>query len=180
MKKSLFLILGFLALTFPILAQELVPEEMPNEILTLKKGNIPAPVIKAAEQLFEGNSQIAWGVFPYELKNYGWVVNSEYNEPIDHYEIQFKGKDGSDIFAVFESTGELISSRIIHKNAPVPPAIMKSIENSEYKDWEIASDLILIKNTQKKVVEHYAVKLTKVNMKKTLYFTTKGDVLINK
>jgi hypothetical protein len=180
MKKSLFLLFGFLVLSFPILAQELVSEEMPEEYLILKKGNIPAPVIKTAEQLFAGNNQVAWGVFPYELKNYGWVANREYNEPIDHYEIQFKGKDGSDIYAVFESTGELICSRITHKNTPVPAAIMKSIENSEYKDWKIADDVMLIKNTQKKVIEHYAVKLTKGNMKKTLYFTTKGDVLPGK
>ena len=180
MKKLVFLLLGFLVLSFPVLAQELVSDEGPAEHLTLKKGNIPAPVIKAAEQLFEGNTQVAWGVFPYELRNYGWVANKEYNEPIDHYEIQFKGKDGSDIYAVFESTGELISDRIIHKNAPVPTAIMKSIENSEYKNWKIAGDVELIKNTQKRVVEHYAVKLIDGSKKKTLYFTTKGDVLTNK
>jgi hypothetical protein len=179
MKKTLFLVLGFLVLEFPILAQELASEDGPAELLTLKKGNIPAPVLKAAEQLFEGSTQIAWGVFPYELKNYGWVVNKEYNEPIDHYEIQFKGKDGSDVYAVFESTGEFISSRIIHKNAPVPPAIMKSIENSQYKNWKVSGDVELIKNTQKKAVEHYVVKLTNGNMKKTLYFTEKGEVLIN-
>jgi hypothetical protein len=180
MKRLLFLLLGFLALSFPILAQEMVSDEGPAEILTLKKGNIPAPVIKAAEQLFEGNTQIAWGVFPYELKNYGWVVNTDYNEPINHYEIQFKAKDGSDVFAVFESTGELIASRIVRKNAPVPPDIMKSIEKGEYKDWKITGDVMLIKNTQKKTVEHYAVKLAKGNLNKTLYFTVKGEPLANK
>ena len=180
MKKLLFLASAFLVLTFPILAQDLVSEEVPTEFLTLKKGNIPPAVIKAAEQLFEGNTQIAWGFFPYELKNYGWVVNKEYNEPIDHYEIQFKGKDGSDIFAVFESTGEFISSRVVNKKAPVPPDIMRSIEKSNYKDWKIIGDVMLIKNNQKKTVEHYAVKLEKGNMKKTLYFTKKGEVLTNK
>lgn len=180
MKRLFFLLLGFMVLTFPILAQEVVSEEMPAELLTLKKGNIPAPVLKAAEKLFEGSSQIGWGVFPYELKNYGWAVDKDFNGPIEHYEIQFKGKDGSDIYAVFESTGELISDRIIHKNAPVPAAIMKSIEKSEYKNWKLAGDVELIRNTQKKVVEHYAVKLTDGNKKKTLYFTEKGDVLVNK
>jgi hypothetical protein len=177
MKKLLFLFSAFLALTFPILAQELVSEEVPSEILTLKKGNIPTAVLKAAEQLFKGNTQIAWGFFPYELKDYGWVVNRDYNEPIDHYEIEFKGKDGSQIFAVFESTGELISSRVLNKNAPVPPSILKSIGNSQYKDWKIVSDVMLIKNNQKKVDEHYAVRLKKGNMTKTLNFTLKGDIL---
>ncbi|MCX6260784.1 MAG: hypothetical protein NTY95_08100 [Bacteroidia bacterium] len=177
MKKSLFLLLGFMVLTFPILAQ--LSEEGPAEFLTLKKGNIPLPVLKAADQLFQGNTQVAWGVFPYEFKKYGWVVNKDYNEPIDHYQIRFKAKDGSDIDAVFESTGELISSRIINKHAPVPPAILKAIENGEYKDWKIVSDVMKIKNSQKNTVEHYAVKLSKGNMTKNLYFTIKGEALTN-
>ena len=178
MKKLLFLILGMLVLTFPILAQE--SEQVPEEFLTLKKGNIPPAVIKAAEQLFQGNTQVAWGAFPYELKNYGWVVNKDYNEPINHYEIQFKAKDGSDVFSVFESTGELISSRIINKQAPVPPAILKAIEGGENKDWKIVGDVMKIKHNQKNTVEHYAVTLSKGNMKKVLYFTIKGEVLTNK
>lgn len=177
MKKSLFLLLGFAVLTFPILAQ--VAEEVPSEFLILKKGNIPLPVLKAAEQLFQGNTQVAWGVFPYELKNYGWVVDKEYNEPINHYQIRFKAKDGSDIDAVFESTGELISSRIKNKNAPVPPAILKALDAGAYKDWKIVGDVMKINNNQKKVVEHYAVKLSKGNMTKNLYFTIKGEVLTN-
>jgi hypothetical protein len=178
MKKSLFLLLGILVLSFPILAQE--TEQVPSEFLILKKGNIPAPVLKAAEQLFQGNTQVAWGVFPYELKNYGWVVDKEYNEPINHYQIRFKAKDGSDIDAVFESTGELISSRIINKQAPVPPAILKAIEGGEYKDWKIVGDVMKIKQNQKNTVEYYAVTLGKGNMKKVLYFTIKGEVLTNK
>ena len=110
MKRLILLITVLSGLIFPIIAQT-VTEEEPIESLTLKKGNIPAPVLKAAEQLFEGNTQIAWGTSPYELKDYGWSVNKEYNEPINHYEIQLKGKDGSDIYAVFESTGELLNAR---------------------------------------------------------------------
>jgi hypothetical protein len=177
MKKSLFLLLGLLVLSFPILAQE--SEQVPSEFLTLKKGNIPAPVLKAAEQLFQGNTQLAWGVFPYELKNYGWVVDKEYKEPINHYQIRFKASDGSDIDAVFESTGELISSRIINKKAPVPPAILKALESGAYKDWKIVGDVMKIKNNQKKVVEHFAVKLSKGNMTKNMYFTINGEVLPN-
>jgi hypothetical protein len=177
MKKIQFLILAFLVLSIPILAQEEMAEEVPIESLTLKKGNIPPAVLKSAEQLFQGNTQIAWGVFPYELKDYGWVVDKEYNEPIDHYEIMFKTANGSEIYAVFESTGELIRSRMVNKNAPVPKAIMNTIEKSEYKDWKIIGDAMLIKNNQKKVVEHYTVKLEKGKMKKTLHFNPKGEIL---
>ena len=154
-----------------------ISELVPEESLTLKKGNIPPAVIKAAEQLFQGHTQVAWGSFPYELKDYGWAVNKEYNDPIDHYEIQFKAKDGSDVYAVFESTGELIRSKISKKNAPVPAAIMITLKNGDYKDWKVAGDVMQIKVSQKKVVEHYSVKLEKGNLKKTLFFTSAGVLL---
>jgi hypothetical protein len=89
MKRALLLLMALLGLAFPIIAQT-ISDEDPVETLSLKKGNIPAPVLKAAEQLFQGNTQVAWGSFPYELKDYGWAVNKEYDEPIDHYEIKFK------------------------------------------------------------------------------------------
>jgi len=44
------------------------------------------------------------------------------------------GKDGSDIFAVFESTGELISCRVINKNAPPPKVVMAAIEKGQYEE----------------------------------------------
>jgi hypothetical protein len=176
MKKSLCLFMFFWVIMFPIIAQD-VTEAVPEESLALKKGNIPPAVIQAAEKLFQGNTQVAWGSFPYELKDYGWVVNKDYNEPIDHYEIKFIGKDGSDIYAVFESTGELIRSKVIRKNAPVPPAILTTLEKSEYKDWKIVGDVMLIKVNQKKVAEHYTVKIQNGNMKKTLHFTSAGVLL---
>jgi hypothetical protein len=179
MKKLQFLVLAFLAFSVPILAQE-VSEEVPIENLTLKKGNIPAPIIKAAEQLFQGSTQVSWGSFPYELKDYGWVVNKDYNEPIDHYEVKLVARDGSDITAVFESTGELIRYNVINKKAPVPKPIADAIAKGEYKDWKMVGDIMQIKNNQKKIAEHYAVKLEKGNMKKTLYFTTKGENLVVK
>jgi len=180
MKKFQFLVLALMVSSIPILAQDLAKEEVPVENLTLKKGNIPPQIIQAAEKLFEGDQQVAWGVFPYELKDYGWVVNTEYNEPIDHYELQIKGKDGSDIFAVFESTGELIRYRVTNKNAAIPQPILNAIAKGDYKDWKIVGDAMLIRNNQKKVIEHYAIKLEKGNIKKTLYFTTKGENLAAK
>jgi hypothetical protein len=176
MKRSVLFIAILLGFTFPMIAQTLKEEE-PVESLALKKGNIPAPVLKAAEQLFQGHTQIAWGSFPYELKDYGWSVNNEYNEPIDHYEIRFKANDGSDIFAVFESTGELIKCKIINKDAPVPQKIRTAISNSEYKDWKIVSDIMQIKSSQKKLQEHYTVKVEKDKMKKTLYYSPEGTLL---
>ena len=89
-----------------------------------------------------------------------------------------RAKDGSDIFAVFESTGELIKCKIINKDAPSSEADHRcQLEKGEYKDWKIAGDVMQIKSTQKKVDEHYAVKVEKDKMKKTLYFTSQGSLL---
>jgi hypothetical protein len=182
MKRLLFTGLFFLAFVFPILAQDEkdLSEEVPVESLTLKKGNIPPAVIKAGEDMFKGTSMIKWGIFPYQLKDYGWVVDPNYNEPIDHYEIHFHATDGSEIYAVFESTGELISTRISKKNTEIPSPIMKALANSEYKDWKLVEDTELIKNNQKKVVDHFWLKVEKDGKRKNLYYTSTGERLKNK
>ena len=179
MRKSLFLLAFFLVTLLPLTAQQ-VSESVQLENLSLKKGNVPAAVIKSAEELFKGNTQISWGVFPYELKDYGWTKNGDYNEPIDHYEIHMHSADGAEVYAIFESTGELIRSRISRKDIALPPAITNAIAKSEYKDWKIIEDTELIKSSQKKVTDHYSVKLEKGNERKTLYFDLQGDVLVNK
>lgn len=179
MKKLIFAFTFFLAAFFPVIAQE-VSEEVPVENLILKKGNIPPAVVKSAQDLFQGSTQIKWGMFPYELKDYGWVVNKEYNEPINHYEIYLKTKNGSDVFAIFESTGELIRYRMIDKNAVLPSPVVKAIAKSEYKDWKITGDTEKITSAQKKVDEHFIVRLEKDGKKKTLYYTIKGEGVNNK
>jgi hypothetical protein len=180
MKRLVFSAMFLLAVFFPMMAQETQSEEVPQDYLILKKGNIPPAVLKSAEDIFKEHTQVQWGVFPYELKSYGWAVNNDYNEPIDHYEIHMKTKTGVDVFAVFESTGELISYRTVDKNAALPASIVKAIGNTPYKDWTIQKGTEVITNKQKQVVEHYAVKLEKGNQKKTLYFTVKGDLLTEK
>jgi hypothetical protein len=180
MKKLLFTLMSFLVFCIPMMAQtqeDLTMDEVPVESLTLKQGNIPSPIINAAETLFSGSTQVAWGSFPYELKDYGWAVNKDYDEPIDHYEVKMLAVDGSEIYAVFESTGELISCKVINKNATTPKFILDEIKKGDYRDWNIVGDVMLIKNTQKKVVEHYAVKIQKGNDSRTLYFTTRGENL---
>ena len=180
MKKSVISIMFFLVALFPAFAQQEINEEVPIESLTLKKGNLPPAVIKAADEIFKEHAQVQWGVFPYELKDYGWVVNKDYNEPIDHYEVHMKTNNGLDVYAIFESTGELIRYKTINKNASIPAAVAKAIAKTDYKDWKVTGGTEVIKDNQKKVIEHYSVKLEKGNQKKTLYYTLKGEALTNR
>lgn len=179
MKKFMLFLMFFLVMFFPVIAQDQT-EEAPAEILTLKRGNLPPAVLKTADELFKGSTQVKWGVFPNELKSYGWVKNKDYNEPINHYEVIMNTANGSRVDAVFESTGELIRYRTVTKNVPPPQSIMKAIAKGPYKDWSVLKDTEVIKDNQQKVAEHYAVTMEKGNQKKTLYYTLNGDVLTNK
>ena len=148
MKKLYVTVMLFIVLMFPMLAQviDMQSESTPVESLTLKKGNIPPAVIKTADELFKGNTQINWGVFPYELKDYGWEINKNYDQPIDHYEIHLRTVDGSNVWAVFESTGELISYRLTAKDMALPASVKAAIAKTEYKDWKMTGNTWKIRN----------------------------------
>lgn len=186
MKKWLVVLMSFLIFGFPAMAQPEEPsEEMPAEVLTLKKNEIPPAVIKAAQDLFKGSTQIKWGIFPYEFKNYGWIkVKSESDAPpsgkVDTYEIFLKTSKGNDAYAVFEGDGDLVRCRIMDKDIALPESIQKAIAKSEYNGWKIRDDKEKVSGAKGKVVEHYIVRLEKGTQKKTLYFTLNGDLLINK
>ncbi len=177
MKKFLFFAMILLAFAFPSLAQD-QGEDVPMEQLTLKKGNIPPAVVKAAEDLFKG-TQLKWGAFPFELKQYGWEKNSDYNEPIDHYEVYLKTKDGNEVYAVFEATGQLIRYREIDKDMALPLPVLKAIANSEYKNWKIGQGTEIVKTEQNKTVDHFIVKVQNGKQKKTLYYSAAGEQLTN-
>jgi hypothetical protein len=172
---SIFLLLAF----SPIIAQE-VNEEVPVERLTLKKDKVPPAVIQAANEIFKGSNQVQWGTFPYELKKYGWVVDKNYSGPVDRYEVNLKANNGSDIFAIFESNGDLIRYRTVDKNAAVPAAIRNAIAKTAYKDWKITGDTEIIKGNQKNTNEHYIIRLVKGNQKKMLYYNLRGEGLTNR
>lgn len=181
MKRLFLSAVLILSVLLPIAAQPAeASEEVPMDFLVLKKGNIPPAVLKAAEDIFKEHTQVQWGVFPYQLKNYGWVVDKDYNEPIDHYEIHMKTKDGVDVFAVFESTGQLISYKTVDKNAALPETILQAIAKTPYKDWTVLKGTEVVTNKQKNVVEHYTVKLENGKQKKTLYYTLKGEQLTDR
>ncbi len=179
MKKILVMISSILVLSAPVMAQTMDLEEssVPVESLTLKKGDIPPQIIIAAQKLFEGDTQVAWGKFPYELKDYGWNVDKNAKEPITRYEIKMEAKDGSSVYAVFEPNGDLVRSKIVNNNAAVPKDIAEQIKTGEYKDWHIIGDVMLIKNNPKEIVDHYAVTIAKGNQTKTLYFKTDEEQL---
>ena len=179
MKKLVFLFMAFLVSAFPIMAQNMISVDVPVEKLDLSKKKIPTAIVNAADKLFEGNTQVAWGKFPYELKKYGWAVEQQGSTPIDHYEIQIKAKNGSDIFAVLDSKGELLRYKIVEKNVAPPKSVLTALENSKYKDWKIVGDVMHIKYRQNDVDEQISLNLKKGNRTKNVTFKVDGIELEN-
>jgi hypothetical protein len=180
MKKQFFLLAFLLAIFLPAGAQNIKADEEPIESLTLKKGNIPASVLSTADEIFKENKQVQWGTFPYQLKKYGWVIDTVNKPRPNLYEIYLKTKDGIDIYAIFDGRGNLIRYRTIEKNGALPVPVLNAIAKTQYNDWKVEPGTVLITDKQNNVEEHYSVKLTKGNRKKTLYFTKEGNQVFNK
>jgi hypothetical protein len=60
-----------------------------------------------------------------------------------------KTKDGDDVFAVFESNGDLIRYRMVHKNEALPANILNAIAKTEYKDWKLVGGTEIVKANRK-------------------------------
>jgi hypothetical protein len=183
MKKLLISLLAFSGFLFPLLAQvdhdQRENDVIPVESLTLKKEQIPDAIVKAVINDFATGQAFRWGKFPYALEKYGWVVNQdEIGEKPDHYEVNIKAKDGSDVYAVYTPDGTIIESRTIRKNASLPTSVQEALAKSQYKDWTVVGDKELIKyfNTRKDVEAHYRVTVEKNNVKKSISFNYKEPV----
>jgi hypothetical protein len=177
MKKLIISIIASTGFFFPLLAQvdhdQAENEIVPVESLTLKKEQIPPAIVKAVNTDFANEEAFRWGKFPYVLEKHGWIVaKTESNVKPDFYEVNIKAHDGSDIFAVYSPDGTIIQSRTIRKNAALPPSVLKALENSQYKGWDVVGDREIIKyyNSKNNVEEHFRITVEKNNVKKTISF----------
>lgn len=177
MKKLIISLIACTGFLFPLLAQvdhdQSENEIVPVESLTLKKEQIPAAVVKAVNTDFTSEQAFRYGKFPYVLEKHGWIVaKSQPNVKPDFYEVNIKAHDGSDIYAVYSPDGTIIESRTIRKNAALPPSVLKALENSRYKGWNVASDKEIIKyfNSRNNIEEHFRITVEKNNVKRTISF----------
>ncbi len=177
MKKFLISILALSGFLFPLLAQvdhdTRETDIIPVESLTLKKEQIPQAIVKAVTVDFATGQPVTWGKFPFNLENYGWVVNKDMaGEKPDHYEVLIKAKDGSDVYAVYKADGTILESRSVYKNIPVPAEVSAKLAKSQYKDWSVVGDKEMIKyyKDKKNVEEHFRLTLQKGNVKRSVSF----------
>jgi hypothetical protein len=187
MKKFLVSVLAFSGFLFPLLAQVdhdyRISDIIPVEALTLKKEQIPPSIIKAVSTDFSSGQALTWGKFPYNLENYGWVVNKDAaTEKPDHYEVYIKAKDGSDVYAVYAPDGTIIQSRSLYKNISLPAVVKDRLSKSQYKDWTVIGDREIIRyfNEKKNEEAHFRVTVEKNNVRRSISFNYTQPVVKEK
>jgi hypothetical protein len=184
MKKIMITCLASLAYVIPILAQidhDFNPNDKePVVQATILKEQVPAAVRNAVSTQFDKNNPLTWSKFPYALKEYGWVYDVGASDiKLDRYEVTMKTSKGDDLWAVYSAKGELIETREMSVNVPVPSYVLDELAKSKYKDWKIVGNKEIIKyyhdHNNSSVEQHIRLTVQKDNEKRSLSFNYQGS-----
>jgi len=183
--KKFLTILILVAFGLPLIAQDIDHDYNPNDRVpivnaTITKEQIPAAVLKAVNKQFDKNDPITWSRFPYALKEYGWVYDvGSANIPLNRYEVTMKTGAGNDFWAVYSANGELVETRELRKDAPIPRYVQEELAKSKYKGWTILADKEIIKyyhdHDFSSIEQHFRLTVEKDNVKRSLSFNYTGD-----
>jgi hypothetical protein len=185
MKKLLFVILasaGFILPSAGQVSHDYNANDLEPAITNkISKDQIPALVIKSVNTQFDKDKPVTWSKFPYALKEYGWVydVGSE-NLNLDRFEVTMKTAQGNDLWAVYTNQGELVQTREMSTNIPVPPAVMDLFLKSQYKDWKIIGNKEIIRFyhdhtlNKSQVEQHFRITVEKGGVKRSISFNWQG------
>jgi len=183
MKKLIISILAFLGIVFPILAQVdhdyNANDRIPIVNTTITKEQVPAAVLKAVNTRFDKNKPETWSKFPFALKEYGWVYDVGASDiKLNHYEVTMKTPQGDDLWAVYNSEGELIETREVMKDVTLPMYVRDQIANSQYKDWKVVGDKEIIQyfhdRDASSAEQHLRVTLEKDKTRRSVSFNYKA------
>lgn len=183
MKKLLIFSL-LVALGLPLIAQ-IDHDYNPNDRIplvntTITKEQVPAAVINAVNKQFDKNNPLTWSRFPFALKEYGWVYDvGSADIPLNRYEVTMKTKEDNDFWAVYSASGELVETKEVTKNSPIPHYVQVELANSEYKDWTVVGDKEIIKyyhdHDFSSVEQHFRLTVEKDKVRRSLSFNYKSD-----
>jgi hypothetical protein len=179
MKKLLVSLSLMLAILLQLSAQVdhdyNVNDRIPVVNATITKDQVPAAVLKAANNQFNANNPLTWSKFPYALKEYGWVYDVGAAQiPLERYEVTMKTKSGNDFWAVYNAEGDLIETREISKNIATPKTVQDALANSQYKDWNVVGNKEIIRyyhdHNVSSVEQHLRVTVEKDNVRRSISF----------
>ncbi|MDP4206767.1 MAG: hypothetical protein Q8859_12320 [Bacteroidota bacterium] len=177
MKKFLITCLTLMTFVLPSLAQVdhdyNLNDVTTHEVFDLKIDQIPPAVLKAANIDFNLNNPLTWSKFPYAIHEYGWVYDkaaSDVNP--DRYEVSMKSEKGNNLYAVYSAEGNLIATREMITNAPIPSYVKEALLKSKYKDWQVVGDKEIIRyfHDKNSVEQHFRLTVEKNNIKRSISF----------
>jgi hypothetical protein len=178
--KKLFVIFTLMAAVMIRLVAQVdhdynVNDRVPLATIKISQAQVPESVLKAVKTQFSESDPLTWSKFPYALKEYGWVYDvGAADIPLNRFEVTMKGKKGDVMWAVYNAVGELIETREVLNNAPLPRSVQEALDKSQYKGWTIVGNKEVIKfyhdNDMSKVEQHYRVTVEKDKVQRSISF----------
>ena len=147
-------------------------------ITHVKKGEEPQKVMSALEKDFPSSIVQDVSTMPGSLYGQEWSVTEEkpVSNPVDltYYQVRASSK-GMAYTAVYDKNGNLVSSRKIMKNTPLPIDAAKNVA-SQFPDWQMVGDRekITIHNQHNKVA--YRVEIKKGMEEKKVFLDGSGHI----
>jgi hypothetical protein len=183
MKKLLVSVLTLTGFLFPLLAQ-VDHDYNPNDRVPvvnqrITKEQVPAAVLKAVNTQFDKANPVTWSKFPFALKEYGWVYDVGASDlALNHFEVTMTTPTGGDLWAVYSDKGDLIETREVNKNVPLPRYAQEELAKSQYKDWKVVGDKEIIRyfhdHESKSAEQHLRVTVEKDGVKRSISFNYQG------
>jgi len=183
MKKLLVSVLALTGFLFPLLAQ-VDHDYNPNDRVPvvnqrITKDQVPAAVLKAVNTQFDKANPVTWSKFPFALKEYGWVYDvgaADLN--LNHFEVTMTTPTGADLWAVYSDKGDLIETREVSKNVPLPRVAQEALAKSQYKDWKVVGNKEVIRyfhdHDASKAEQHLRVTVEKDGVKRSISLNYQG------
>jgi hypothetical protein len=182
MKKSILFRSFLLLVIFPsyLCAQEI---QLPTVEIRVSKDLVPAMVKDAVLNDFgTDHKPFAWVNSSSIFNTHEWAqVTDPKIMDIYSYGLHSKTNAGSTLDALYGADGKLINAREYFINFKPSRDVMLALQNTEYSDWGIKKDLLIIKHfSNGSEKEHYALVMIKGNEKKTVLIDGHGKMLAEK
>jgi hypothetical protein len=149
---------------------------------TIAKDMVPPAIVQAVDRQFSENNPVSWSRFPYALKEYGWVYDiGADNIDLDRFEVAMKTDKGNDLWAVYTKEGELVETREVSSNIPIPASVMGKFLKSQYKNWQVVGNKEIIRFYHDHIInkshveQHFRITVEKNGVKRSISFNWEGD-----
>jgi hypothetical protein len=145
MKKLILTSTTLVAFMLPMVAQgdtfSSLDERVAVVTALIPTDGVSSSIIQAVNTKFDKNNPLTWSSFPHQLKEYGWVYDiGSSSVPLTNFEVTMKTTAGDVMSAIYGVDGNLLETREISKNIPLPRYVMEALTTSEFKDWTVVGN----------------------------------------